>query len=238
MRRLNIACAVMLIIGIGCDRQSPLTETSDSQPLGAASVLVARKTGRKGKYEEVSIQGGMGVLLDGYWAFWVKDGKLFALNGLAKSIAPDLEYGPAGLGSEELRQALSPTPSPKMVVARTPHGNPLGNDVHEVLRKKGYVSQCADVNQSINVWQHRTSSAKITGRFEGQGSGIFYRKTMSLQMESDGTVLWKAERIRVSQGILYIDTGSGWQQADIDGRQCQVSIARSSRDPRTSRGVR
>ena len=217
MRPLHIACAVMLLVAIGCSKQPSPTASSNSQPLGAASQLVAEKIGRKDKFEEVSIQGGIGVLVDGHWAFWVKDGKIFALNGLAKSIAPDLEYGPPGLGSEELRQALKPAPSPKTPMPQAAHENPLGNDVREVLRKKGYLAHGGDVNRSINVWKHRSSSATITGQFEGRGNGMFNRRTLTLEMERDGKVLWKADRIRVEQGILYVDNGSGWQQADVEG---------------------
>jgi hypothetical protein len=217
MRRLQIAFVVMLIVGAGCAKSSPPTTNSNLHSRGAASALVAAKIRRKDKFEEVSIQGGTGVLVDGHWAFWVKDGKIFALNGLAKSIAPDLEYGPPGLGSEELREALNPAQPSAASVPPTAHENPLGNDVHEVLRKKGYLAHGGDVNQSVNVWKHRSSSATITGRFEGRGNGMFNRKILNLELQRDETEVWKADRIRVEQGILYIDTGSGWLPADIEG---------------------
>jgi hypothetical protein len=116
-------------------------------------------------------------------------------------------------GKVDPEQAASRTAS----APQPAHENPLGIDIHEVLRKKGYLAHGGDVHQSINVWKHRTTSVSITGQFEGRGNGMFYRKTVTLEMERNGVVLWRAERIRADRGILYIDIGSGWQQADIEG---------------------
>mgnify|MGYP007059417215 CR=1 FL=1 len=214
---LRIACALMLLVAIGCAQQPSYTADSDSPPLGTASQLVEEKIGGKDKFEEVSIQGGTGVLVDDHCAFWVQDGTVFALNGLAKSVAPDLEYGPPGLGVNELRQALRPAPAPQDPVSPETHQNPLGIDVHDILRQKGYLSHGGDVDLSINIWRHRSSSATITGRFEGRGNGMFNRRTVSLEMARDGEVLWKADHIRVEQGVLYVKTGSEWEAADIEG---------------------
>lgn len=186
--------------------------------LGAASSLVANKIGNNHKFEEVTIQGGIGVLADGSWAFWVKDGKVFALNGLAKSLDPSLDYGPPGLGSEDLRQALRPTPpQSEPTFGPTGHVNPLGSELHEIIRKKGYLAGDADTTNSTAIWNHRTTSASITGSFEGRGTGMFNRKAVRLEMRRGGVLIWSAERLRVSGNSISIDSGSGWHTADIEG---------------------
>jgi len=97
------------------------------------------------------------------------------------------------------------------------HKNPLGNDIHNVLRTKGYLAHGGDVSQSINEWKHKSLSATITGKFEGKGNGMFNRRILSLKMVLNGQVLWEAVLIRIEQGIIYINNGSDWQRANIEG---------------------
>lgn len=224
----GLACAVAISSHTAAQKPKQ-NENSDLAMVPVADVrsplsardLVAAKIGDDGTFEETPMEGGTGVLVDGQYAFWVKEGKVFALNGVAKILAPDLEYGPPGSRSEDLRRRLHPDEpvpvSPRQAKSqpRSEHVNPLGTTVHDVLRKRGYLAHGGDVLQSINVWRHRDTSASLTGQFEGQGNGMFLRRISSLEMEQNGVVLWKTTRIRVDQGELYIDVGSGWQRPDI-----------------------
>jgi hypothetical protein len=205
----------------------PVTPVADVRPPKSATELVAMKIGGEGTFEETPVEGGTGVLVDGHYAFWVKDGRVFALNGLAKGLVPDLEYGPPGLGSEDLRRTLHPGEPVIVSPPRPEHVNPLGTAVHEVLRKRGYLVHGTDTSQSTSVWKHRDTSASLTGQFDGQGNGMFQRRIVSLEMERNGVVLWKTQRTRVDQGELYIDVGSGWQRADI-GEPIAAAPARAA----------
>jgi hypothetical protein len=100
---------------------------------------------------------------------------------------------------------------------QTPYENPLGIEIHEFLRERGFLADGADVNESIVVWIHQQSPTVITGQFEGRGNGMFYRQIIRLEMARNGIVAWTTERVRVDNGTLYIDTDSGWQPADIGG---------------------
>ena len=107
--------------------------------------------------------------------------------------------------------------TPQSAKRHSAHENPLGIDIHKILGPEGYLAHGGDVSRSINVWKHRSSSATITGQFEGQGNGMFNRRTVSLEMSRDGNVMWKSERMSIKQGVLYIETADGWREADVDG---------------------
>ncbi len=74
-----------------------------------ASSLVKKTL--KGKFnsynfKEAPLQGGTAVLLNESWAYWVKDGKVYALNGLAKDASYSIEYGPVGMDIDDVEDAI------------------------------------------------------------------------------------------------------------------------------------
>jgi hypothetical protein len=90
--------------------------------------------------------------------------------------------------------------------------NPLGFEVHEVLRKHGYLVSDEGTNSSLSCirWINQSSSHIIDGWAEGRGTGILYRRLLKLKMTEKGKFGWEADRIRVLNGQLQIHDGIAW----------------------------
>lgn len=101
----EITLATVMLIAVGCKPH----DASRTPPISAAeqavkSTLAIRFT--EYRFEEVDVRGGRAVLLNNLGAYWVKDGVVYALNGLAKSYSPSVEYGPVGLDYEDVERAI------------------------------------------------------------------------------------------------------------------------------------
>jgi len=106
--RPTLIGGIGLLIAAGCSGDRPTESHSALLSYCSRAVNQTLKIEFKEyKFEEAPLQGGTGVLLNGLGAYWVKDGIVYALNGLAASYSPGVSYGPPGLGKLELLEALA-----------------------------------------------------------------------------------------------------------------------------------
>ncbi len=87
------------------ENNKPSKNTSYSK---ASSLVKKTLKGKFNSYnfKEAPLQGGTAVLLNESWAYWVKDGKVYALNGLAKDASYSIEYGPVGMDIDDVEDAI------------------------------------------------------------------------------------------------------------------------------------
>ncbi len=60
------------------------------------------------KFATGPLLGGTAMLVNDYFPYWTKDGKVYAANGAAKSWAygNDMAYAPDGVGLDSVRRAV------------------------------------------------------------------------------------------------------------------------------------
>ena len=105
--------SVFVFLAVGSNDEDSSDKTARKKTsYSKASSLVKKTFKDKWKYvysfEEAPLQGGTAVLINGTAAFWVKDGKVYALNGLAKNVSDSIEYGPVGMDIDEVEDAIRP----------------------------------------------------------------------------------------------------------------------------------
>jgi hypothetical protein len=155
----------MLICAHFGDAEPPPPTLNDSSRAVEQTLRVKFK---EYNFEEVSIRGGMGVLLNGLGAYWVKDGRVYALNGLAASYSPGITYGPQGLGKSELLEALASKTSPSLNEeqsersSRSPELMKVEDDVRRLLRLGG-----------VSLIEDKSSPDSFVGTGWQTGGGIF-----------------------------------------------------------------
>jgi len=86
MKKIIAILSIALIAGCGV----PSKPSDPSLSLVKQTITKTNITNRK--IETVNIEGGTGVLIDDLGAYWVKDGVAYAVNGMAKSWSPSIEY--------------------------------------------------------------------------------------------------------------------------------------------------
>ena len=52
-----------------------------------------------------SLQGGTAVWIGDPGAYWVKDGVVYAANGIAKAWSPNISYAPVGIDFDSVKEA-------------------------------------------------------------------------------------------------------------------------------------
>ena len=55
--------------------------------------------------KEGALEGGIAVMI-GNAAYWVKSGKVYAGNGTAKGMSPNIEYAPTGIDFSSIQEAV------------------------------------------------------------------------------------------------------------------------------------
>lgn len=60
------------------------------------------------EFEAAPLNGGVAVCNSLGWAYWVKDGRVHACNGLAMGASPSVPLAPVGIGYAEVRAAVWP----------------------------------------------------------------------------------------------------------------------------------
>lgn len=118
--------ALVAVLFSGCTAQSDQYNAAESDSVQAVRKVLENTRHPSQEFQEVAIRGGVAVLVDDLGAFWVKDGRVYALNGLAKSFVPGLSYGPPGLSKSDVRRALrGEHATSKADIVSTPPTRPL-----------------------------------------------------------------------------------------------------------------
>jgi type IV pilus assembly protein PilM len=58
------------------------------------------------KFRTGPLSNGTAVLVDDQAAYWVKDGTVYAANGVAKTWSPNIKYAPTGIDIDSVKQAV------------------------------------------------------------------------------------------------------------------------------------
>lgn len=59
-------------------------------------------------FKAAPLDGGVAVMNTLGWAYWVKDGRVYAANGLAMGASPSCPVAPVGIGYSEIQDAVFP----------------------------------------------------------------------------------------------------------------------------------
>lgn len=84
---------------------------NSSQSLGAASRQVQQTITydvmKDGPFSEGKLKDGTAVLVRGLGAYWVKNGRVYAINGFAKQYSSGISYGPTGMTKSDVQRAIA-----------------------------------------------------------------------------------------------------------------------------------
>ncbi len=59
------------------------------------------------EYEAAELEGGVAVLVNDFGAYWVRDGVVYAANGVAKTWSPALDYSPTGIDIDTIEDSIN-----------------------------------------------------------------------------------------------------------------------------------
>ncbi|WP_257274259.1 hypothetical protein [Endozoicomonas sp. SESOKO4] len=101
-RAVKFLVGSLVMVGIGYNLnldkvEGPaLTAVLDTIPQGQAHTWV---TGQ--------VDGGVAVVVNGSAGYWVKDGEVFAANGIARNMSPGVEFAPSGIDWKKIASATN-----------------------------------------------------------------------------------------------------------------------------------
>ena len=95
-----VSVAIVFSFVVGC------ADDSTSEAVLAVQDSITGPAPSGLSYKEGTLQGGTAVLT-GNAAYWVKDGKIYAANGFAKTWSPSLKYSPVGIDFSSVEKAVS-----------------------------------------------------------------------------------------------------------------------------------
>lgn len=78
----------------------------DAQAISAVQATIKKQRSAMGSFRTAPLNGGVAVLSSRDWAYWVKDGSVYAANGLAMSASPNIPTAPGGVGLSEIESAI------------------------------------------------------------------------------------------------------------------------------------
>ncbi len=104
-----MALALLLngIILVSCSGgNSAKSVTASETPITAVKATVEKQRNAMGSFKTSPLNGGTAVLSSRDWAYWVKDGQVYAANGLAMGASPNIPKAPVGVGFSEIENAV------------------------------------------------------------------------------------------------------------------------------------
>lgn len=57
-------------------------------------------------YQSAPLADGVAVVVNDFAGYWVKDGKAYAVNGVAKGLSPDISYAPTDIDWRKVELAI------------------------------------------------------------------------------------------------------------------------------------
>lgn len=105
MKRILIVSVILAAMLLGaCGGTEKVNPYADDIQAVENTITANLKEGQE--YQAGSLQGGTAVLVGNTGAYWVKDGVVYAANGTAKSWSPNINYAPAGIDFDSVKECL------------------------------------------------------------------------------------------------------------------------------------
>ncbi len=101
--KIAIMLLVLLLSGsimVSCSGEN------DAKAISAVKATIEKQRNAMGTFKTAPLNGGVAVLSSRDWAYWVKDGKVYAANGLARGASPNIPIAPTGVGFSEIESAI------------------------------------------------------------------------------------------------------------------------------------
>ncbi len=96
----SLSTLFVTILGFSLSSDCAGYPSEEKKAIKAAMKSVEKERDRMGTeslWKSGPLNGGIGVLSIRDWAYWYKDGVVYAANGLAMSASPKLEKSPGGI---------------------------------------------------------------------------------------------------------------------------------------------
>jgi hypothetical protein len=145
-------------------------------------------------------------------------------------VSPEETTSEASPSAEAAAPSDEPPPEPSGPLAPAAAAPPLGSELHEYLRQRGFLVHKADRRNGVVEWNHTQQPLKVLARFAPGESPIFERTLVRLVLEQDDKVAWISQRVALDDGALLVDAGEGWQP-----RLAELPVTRPPLDTKAPR---
>ncbi len=102
-KSMMIMAVVLLCVGIWM--AAPSDEPSQGGAITDVLMTIPDSDSSVHDFVTGDLQGGVAVVINKSAGYWVKDGKVFAVNGIAANMSPGIEYAPQEIDWAKVEQA-------------------------------------------------------------------------------------------------------------------------------------
>ena len=101
-RAVKFLVGALVMIGFGYNLNLDKVEGP-----ALSAVLETIEQGQAHTWKTGQIDNGVAVVVNGSAGYWVKDGNVFAVNGVASNLSPDVKYAPADVTWLKIEAAVN-----------------------------------------------------------------------------------------------------------------------------------